>query len=129
MKDVQEFVKNIVNKAKDTIGLTTDSVKGKMDTLFHRTPLTIEELVEFIMKHPNTEFDMKEFLGFQYKFFQLKLEEASFYLETKGDGDYVLELTITSPEKILYEYHAYEHTNFNPDEIIHLPEAIHHLVH
>ena len=109
MSEVNQLIRDITTKAKDTLSTTSQIVKEKINTVLNRPMSTIDELAEYISTHPDTSFDVKEFLGFQYHFYHLKIDDTTFYLETKGNhGDYILDLTVSSPEGTLFEYHSFE---------------------
>ena len=109
MSEVNQFIRDIKSKAKDTFTTTSQMVKEKINNVLQRPMATIDDLAQYIATHPDTSFDTKEFLGFQYHFYHLTLADTAFYLETKGDhGDYILDLSVSSPEGILFEYHSFE---------------------
>ncbi|MEH7385345.1 hypothetical protein V7147_08055 [Bacillus sp. JJ1521] len=124
MSEVNQFIRDITTKAKDTISTTTQIVKEKINTVLQRPMATIDDLAQYISTHPDTSFDTKEFLGFQYHFYHLKLTDTTFYLETKGrHGDYILDLSVTSPEGILFEYHSFE-KKYGVDDKVAIPAAL-----
>ncbi|MEH7238361.1 hypothetical protein [Bacillus sp. JJ1562] len=109
MSEVNQFIRDITTKAKDTFSNTSQIVKEKINTVLHRPMATIDDLAKYISTHPDTSFDTKEFLGFQYHFYHLRFADTTFYLETKGDhGDYILDLSVASPEGTIFEYHSFE---------------------
>ncbi|MFT4415888.1 hypothetical protein ACLM5H_18675 [Fredinandcohnia humi] len=129
MNEVNQFLRELTAKAKTTLNQTSHAVKAKLDSVLHKPSLTIDELAQFIARHPNTIFDTKVFLGFQYHFYHLTIEDTTFYLETKGDqGDYILELTVNNSCGTIFDYHSFEH-KYNLDEKVRVPEVITNLVH
>ncbi|MFS0862484.1 hypothetical protein [Fredinandcohnia sp. 179-A 10B2 NHS] len=131
MSEVNQFLRNITNMAKTTINHTSNAVKAKLDSVLHKPSmtLTIDELAQYIATHPDTVFDTKVFLGFQYNFYHLKVDDKVFYLETKGDkGDYILELSVKTPTDILFDYHSCDH-KADSEEKIRIPEHLEKLVH
>ncbi|MDR4887236.1 hypothetical protein RGU12_06650 [Fredinandcohnia sp. QZ13] len=124
MSEVQQFIRDITTKAKDTFSNTSQLVKEKINTVLQRPMATIDDLAQYISAHPDTSFDTKEFLGFQYHFYHLKVSDFVFYLETKGDhGDYILDLSVCSPEGTLFEYHSFE-KKYGADEKVPIPAAL-----
>ncbi|THE10864.1 hypothetical protein E1I69_17135 [Bacillus timonensis] len=124
MSEVQQFIRDITTKAKDTLSNTSQMVKEKINTVLQKPMATIDDLAQYISTHPDTSFDTKEFLGFQYHFYHLKVSDIIFYLETKGDhGDYILDLSVCSPEGTLFEYHSFE-KKYGADEKVPIPAAL-----
>jgi len=118
LTEVNQFIRDITTKAKDTFSTTSQNVKEKINTVLQKPMATIDDLAQYISSHPDTSFDTKEFLGFQYHFYHLKVEDTTFYLETKGDhGDYILDLSVSSPEGVLFEYHSFEKKHKIDDKI------------
>lgn len=121
MSEVNQFIRDLTTKAKETFSTTSQIVKEKINTVLHKPMATIDDLAQYISTHPNTSFDTKEFLGFQYHFYHLKIDDNTFYLETKGNhGDYILDLSVSSPEGILFEYHSFE-KKYDVDDKIPIP--------
>lgn len=124
MSEVNQIIRDITTKAKDTLTTTSQMVKEKINTVLNRPMSTIDQLAEYISTHPDTSFDVKEFLGFQYHFYHLKIADTTFYLETKGDhGDYILELTVSSSEGTLFEYHSFE-KKYGADDKVPIPQTV-----
>ncbi|WP_010283558.1 hypothetical protein [Bacillus timonensis] len=124
MSEVNQFIQDITTKAKDTLTTTSQMVKEKINTVLQRPMATIDDLAQYISTHPGTSFDTKEFLGFQYHFYHLKVEDTTFYLETKGNhGDYILDVSVSSPEGILFEYHSFE-KKYGVDDKVPIPPAL-----
>ncbi|MEH7381542.1 hypothetical protein V7138_13865 [Bacillus sp. JJ1533] len=124
MSEVNEFIRGITTKAIDTFSNTSQIVKEKINTVLQRPMATIDDLAHYISTHPDTSFDTKEFLGFQYHFYHLKVSDTTFYLETKGnDGDYILDLSVSSPDGILFEYHSFE-KKYGVDDKVTIPAAL-----
>ncbi len=129
MSEVNQFIRDITAKAKDTLSTTTQIVKEKINTVLQRPMATIDDLAQYISTHPDTSFDTKEFLGFQYHFHHLKVSDTTFYLETKGnDGEYILELSVSSPEGSLFEYHSFEKRHGVDDKVA-IPAALASIIH
>lgn len=124
MSEVNQFIRDITTKAKDTFSSTSQIVKEKINTVLQRPMATIDDLAHFISTHPDTSFDTKEFLGFQYHFYHLSLADTTFYLETKGNhGDYILDVSVSSPEGKLFEYHSFE-KKYDVDNKVPIPTAL-----
>ncbi|MEH7222709.1 hypothetical protein V7112_02750 [Bacillus sp. JJ1566] len=128
MSEVNQFIRDITTKAKETFSNTSQIVKEKINTVLHRPMATIDDLAHYISTHPDTSFDKKEFLGFQYHFYHLKLADTTFYLETKGkQSDYILDLSVASNEGKLFEYHSFE-KKYGVDEKVPIPAALSNII-
>ncbi|WP_449539276.1 hypothetical protein [Ferdinandcohnia sp. Marseille-Q9671] len=124
MSEVNQIIRDITTKAKATLSTTSQLVKDKLNTVLNKPTVTIDDLAQYISTHPDTVFDTKEFLGFQYHFYHLKVADNAFYLETKGDhGDYILDLSVSSPEGTLFEYHSFE-KKYDVDEKVPVPQNL-----
>jgi hypothetical protein len=118
------LLQSILDKTRESVEHTTHSIVEKIETLLQEPTFSIEELSSFVATHPNTIFAEKSLLGIHFYFYELKLNDMFFYLETKGhSGSYILELLITNQTKTLFQYYSYQH-KLNPTKPLKLTDSI-----
>ncbi|MCH1627082.1 hypothetical protein [Fredinandcohnia quinoae] len=129
MSELNERIKTVTTKIQGRLENASQVVLAKVNEFFQKPSISLEELASFISSHPDTGCETKEFLGFQYSFYQLNIEDLTFYLETKGQqGEYILDLTVSDQLKTLFEYHSFDKKHAQ-DTKLHIPDAIKTIVH
>jgi hypothetical protein len=103
------LVKLLTEKTRAALEQTSNAVRDKIEYVLQKPSLSIEELATFIKTHPNATLDTKTYLGITYSFYNLHIEDLTFYLETKGKtSDYILELLIQDQKKPIFDYFSYK---------------------
>lgn len=74
------------NKVKDKALTLMNKVKANLKGTYYQIAdipnASVNELAQYIENHPHTKLEQKTLLGITYKFYRLKTDESSFYLET-----------------------------------------------
>ncbi|MFC4322124.1 hypothetical protein [Litchfieldia salsa] len=121
---MNQLLQSILEKTRESVEQTTHLIVERIETLLHEPTFSVEELASFVASHPNTSFSQKFLLGIHYYFYELKLNNMVFYLETKGtNGSYILELLITNETKTLFQFYSYEN-KLKPTKPLKLSETI-----
>lgn len=93
------------SKALTAVSKLKANIKETYYSLAEIPSTSVEELAQFIQKHPDTQVSTKNLLGNTYSFFRLKINENHFYLETKNDR--ILQLDVSLNGKELVNYRSY----------------------
>ncbi|MBD8067747.1 hypothetical protein [Bacillus sp. PS06] len=118
------FLKSILDKTWESVEHTTQAITQKIEAMLKEPSFSIEELASFVAAHEYTNFNQRSLLGITFHFYELKLNDLTFYLETKGEsGSYILELLITNSTNTLVQYYSYQHKS-NPTKAVKLTDQI-----
>jgi hypothetical protein len=96
---------NLKHKALTAVSKLKANIKGTYFNIAEIPSASVQQLAEFIQKHPDTQVSTKNLLGNTYNFFRLKINDDYFYLETSNDR--ILQLDGSSNEKELVAYRSY----------------------
>ncbi|WP_078549023.1 hypothetical protein [Litchfieldia alkalitelluris] len=126
---MENFFQSLLAKTREVVGITTNEISEKINTLIQQPTFSVEELAAFVATHPDTSFKEKSMLGIKLNSYELLIGDVHFHLETKGHaGEYILELLIRNKVENLFQYYSYEH-NLKTNKPLRLSNNINELLH
>jgi hypothetical protein len=97
------------NKMKEKALSAVNKIKANIKETYYNIAdipsASVQQLADFIQKHPETQVTKKELLGVSYTFYRLNLSDESFYLETNSSR--ILQLDGFSNGNQFVEYRSY----------------------
>lgn len=106
---MNDWVKTVLEWAKTKGNQVPNVIKEVVDNLYNQPSLSVSDLANVIMFHPDTETNRNEWLGLTFYFYRLKLGEYNFCLETKGnENNYILMCQVSNEDGIVSKYTSYD---------------------
>lgn len=103
------IIKSLFDHTRKRIEQTSHGVRDKIDQLMNRSTLSVSDVATFVMLHPETNHQRKEWLGLVFHFYRLQAGNVKIDLEMKGeDNEYILECKIQDDHGIVSHYRSYE---------------------
>jgi len=105
---VKEQLSSFVKQLKNSVTNAANEIHQKAKVMLSTDCTTVFELYEWIKEHPETHAKKQSLLNFNYCFYSLKLDSASYYMETKDS--YLLYMSIQQSTGDFYTYHSYKNS-------------------
>ncbi|MBB6446115.1 hypothetical protein [Bacillus benzoevorans] len=101
------------NILKDKARKAMSKLKANLkEFYYHKAEIpsaSVQQMAEFIQQHPDTQVSTKSLLGNTYRFFNLKINDDYFYLETNNNR--ILQLDGFANGKEFVSYRSYRDSN------------------
>ena len=106
------------NKLKDKALKAVEKLKANMKEIYFEKAdipsATVQQMADFIQQHPETRVSTKKLLGNTYRFFNLKVNNDHFYLETNNDRIQQLDGFANGKELVSYRSYRDSHHLHTP---------------
>jgi hypothetical protein len=90
------------------ISKASKSVQQNFQSFLSNSTVSIFDLAHMIRSHPDTIHHAKQYLRLTFHFYHLKIDNYTFYLETKGEHeDYILFLKIYAQNEKVLDFQSY----------------------
>jgi chromosome segregation ATPase len=97
------------NKLKENAKKAMSKLKANIKEIYYDKAdipsASVQQMADFIRQSPDTQVSTKKLLGNTYRFFNLKINDDYFYLETNNDR--ILQLDGFANGKKLVSYRSY----------------------
>ncbi|USY53649.1 hypothetical protein NIZ91_12885 [Bacillus sp. 1780r2a1] len=103
---MKEQLSSFVKQLKDSVTNAANEIQQKAKVMLSTDCTTVFELYEWVKEHPGTHIQKQSLLNFNYCFYSLKLDSASYYMETKDS--YLLYMSIQQSTGDFFTYHSYK---------------------
>ena len=102
---MNQSINNFINKAKLTLNQAFGHAKETIYSMTGTTSASVQQISEYIMNHPDTKFEKKQFLGVTLSFYELEQGPMKYYLETNNLK--ILQLDVLSHNHPIVAFRSY----------------------
>jgi hypothetical protein len=102
---MNQSINNFINKAKLTLNQAFGHAKETIYSMTGTTSASVQQISEYIMNHPDTKLEKKQFLGVTLSFYELEQGPMKYYLEANNLK--ILHLDVHSHNHPIVAYRSY----------------------
>jgi hypothetical protein len=98
-------INQLINKAKLTFNQAFAHAKETIYTMTGTSSASVQQIADYIISHPDTKVERKQYIGVPLSFYELKNGEMNYYLEMNNHK--VLQLDVHSHSHSVVSYRSY----------------------
>ncbi|MCM3121719.1 MULTISPECIES: hypothetical protein [unclassified Mesobacillus] len=98
-------VNQFLEKARNTLNQAYSNAKETFYSITSTPSASVQQIADYVMKHPDSKVSMKHYLGITLSFYELAQGQMKYYLETNGSK--ILQLDVHSNFHSVVAYRSY----------------------